>query len=301
MDSVATISSQRLRILHQFRNVFAEFENHYGLSSSVTRAIDDQVQHMMSCAQDNSTVDYNFYCAMEQRVAHIDYMPGQREITPSKREILVKWMAEVVQWFELLDDVLFLSVNYVDQFLTNKAIPTNKLQLLGTTAIFIAAKVIDDADDNGLPLKKIAEMLEIPKLESMRAIIGMERSICETLNFHLLCPTTIDFLRIFNRVDSSDTPQFRTAVRIAEISLVAHTMWNYTTSFLASAIWLASLHITCDDMALALPLKWSQKMTELTNYTADQLRTLTQAVIKWCTEFKSANSTAVIVTHQLKC
>ena len=56
------------------------------------------------------------------------------------RSILIDWVVQVHQRFNLLPETLFLTVNYIDRFLSCKIVSLGKLQLVGATAIFVAAK-----------------------------------------------------------------------------------------------------------------------------------------------------------------
>lgn len=56
------------------------------------------------------------------------------------RVILVDWMVEVVQEYQLSSETLYLAVNYLDRFLScSTFVKQNKLQLIGTAALLIAA------------------------------------------------------------------------------------------------------------------------------------------------------------------
>jgi cyclin A len=54
----------------------------------------------------------------------------QGDITPHMRSILVDWLVEVAQEYRLASDTLFLTVAYVDRFLSLVDVPRNKLQLV---------------------------------------------------------------------------------------------------------------------------------------------------------------------------
>ena len=70
------------------------------------------------------------------------YLFKQTDITRGMRTILVDWMAEIQESFELNHETFYLAVKIVDLYLSRKntVIPKGKLQLIGTTAIFIACK-----------------------------------------------------------------------------------------------------------------------------------------------------------------
>ena len=63
------------------------------------------------------------------------------DITKDMRSILVDWMVEVQENFELNHETLYLSVKVVDAYLDKiTEIRRDKLQLVGVTAMFVACK-----------------------------------------------------------------------------------------------------------------------------------------------------------------
>ena len=69
-----------------------------------------------------------------------DYMKSQPDLTTSMRAILVDWLVEVQENFELNHETLYLAVKMVDIYLGLKTVSREKLQLIGATALFIASK-----------------------------------------------------------------------------------------------------------------------------------------------------------------
>lgn len=70
-----------------------------------------------------------------------DYMGNlQKELTPNMRAILVDWLVEVQENFELNHETLYLAIKLVDFYLSKAKIPRERLQLLGATCLFIACK-----------------------------------------------------------------------------------------------------------------------------------------------------------------
>lgn len=57
------------------------------------------------------------------------------------RAILVDWLVEVQENFELYHETLYLAVKIVDHYLEKNIIERDQLQLLGATAVFIACKI----------------------------------------------------------------------------------------------------------------------------------------------------------------
>lgn len=54
----------------------------------------------------------------------------QTDINPMMRSILVDWLVEVAQEYRLTSDTLFLSVSYIDRYLSQIDVRRNKLQLV---------------------------------------------------------------------------------------------------------------------------------------------------------------------------
>jgi len=58
------------------------------------------------------------------------------------RAILLDWIMEVCEVYHLRRTTYYLSVDYIDRYLTRKpAVPKTQLQLLGVACIFIASKL----------------------------------------------------------------------------------------------------------------------------------------------------------------
>jgi cyclin A len=69
-----------------------------------------------------------------------DYLEKvQKGVTANMRGILVDWLVEVAEEYKLLPDTLYLSISYVDRFLSLDAVNKQKLQLLGVSSMLIAS------------------------------------------------------------------------------------------------------------------------------------------------------------------
>lgn len=68
------------------------------------------------------------------------YMENQPHINERMRSILVDWLVEVHLKFKLVPETLYLTVNIIDRYLALKEVSRPKLQLLGVTALLVAAK-----------------------------------------------------------------------------------------------------------------------------------------------------------------
>ena len=68
-------------------------------------------------------------------------MSTQPKINANMRAILVDWLVEVQENFELYHETLYLAVKIVDHYLEKNNIERDQLQLLGATAVFLACKI----------------------------------------------------------------------------------------------------------------------------------------------------------------
>lgn len=69
-----------------------------------------------------------------------DYLEKiQKDVTANMRGILVDWLVEVAEEYKLLSDTLYLTVSYIDRFLSRNTISRQRLQLLGVSSMLIAS------------------------------------------------------------------------------------------------------------------------------------------------------------------
>ena len=68
------------------------------------------------------------------------YMDKQSELTCDMRAVLVDWLVEVQESFELNHETLYSAVRLVDLYLSHTTVNKENLQLVGTTAMLISSK-----------------------------------------------------------------------------------------------------------------------------------------------------------------
>ncbi|XP_026410083.1 cyclin-A3-2-like [Papaver somniferum] len=64
----------------------------------------------------------------------------QEDITIQMRAILVDRLVKIAQVYEFVEDTLYLTVSYIDKFLSSKSVHRQRLELLGLSCMFVAAK-----------------------------------------------------------------------------------------------------------------------------------------------------------------
>ncbi|KAI3991193.1 hypothetical protein MKX01_022414, partial [Papaver californicum] len=86
---------------------------------------------------------YNYLHSMEiesKRRPIPDYIEKiQKDITATMRGVLVDWLVEVAEEYKLVSDTLYMTVSYIDRYLSSNALNRQKLQLLGVSCMLIAS------------------------------------------------------------------------------------------------------------------------------------------------------------------
>jgi hypothetical protein len=73
-------------------------------------------------------------------MANPNYMDLQTEIEWPMRATLIDWLLQVHMRYHMLPETLWITINIVDRFLSSRIVSLVKLQLVGITAMFVAAK-----------------------------------------------------------------------------------------------------------------------------------------------------------------
>uniref|UniRef100_A0A0K2UNT9 Uncharacterized protein n=2 Tax=Lepeophtheirus salmonis TaxID=72036 RepID=A0A0K2UNT9_LEPSM len=164
---------------------------------------------------------FDYYRSRESQFAVADYMKtgSHPEINESMRSILVDWLVEVQESFELNHETLYTSVKIFDLYLSLEKSPVKKdeLQLIGATACLIACKV-----DERLPPPLDDFVYVCDDAYSREQIIVMERRIIQTVNYDVGYPLSYRFLRRFGRVCKVTMPVLTLARYILEMSLMKY-------------------------------------------------------------------------------
>ncbi|CAI0451645.1 unnamed protein product [Linum tenue] len=160
----------------------------------------------------------------------------QSEVTPNMRGILVDWLVEVAEEYKLLTDTLYLSIAYIDRFLSLNPISKQRLQLLGVSAMMIASKYEEITPPNVEEFCYITDNT-YTKVE----VLKMEADILKFLNFEMGTPTIKSFLRRFNRVAQEDYKTESLQLEfmgcyLAELSLLDYNCVKFLPSLVAASV-----------------------------------------------------------------
>jgi hypothetical protein len=157
------------------------------------------------------------------------YMENQAEIQWSMRSVLMDWLVQVHHRFSLLPETLFLCVNYIDRFLSCKIVSLGKLQLVGATAIFIAAKY---EEINCPSVQEIVYMVDGGY--TIDEILKAERFMLSMLQFELGWPGPMSFLRRISKADDYDLETRTLAKYFLEVTIMDERFVGSPPSYAAA-------------------------------------------------------------------
>lgn len=165
------------------------------------------------------------------------YMKSQPDLTWEMRGILMDWIIQVHSRFRLLPETLFLATNIIDRFLSMRIVSLVKLQLVGITGLFVAAKYEEIMAPSVQNFLKISD-----SGYTEQEILQAEKYILRTLGWDLSYPNPMSWLRRASKADAYDVQTRTMAKFLVEISVVDERLLKCPPSLLsAAALWLARL------------------------------------------------------------
>ncbi|KAK9872228.1 hypothetical protein WA026_017031 [Henosepilachna vigintioctopunctata] len=173
---------------------------------------------------------FNYLKEREKSQIIPDYMPRQVCLNAWMRSLLVDWMVEIQESFELNHETLYLGVKLVDIYLSKLTVDKETLQLVGAAAMFVASKF----DERIPPL--IDDFLYIcDGAYSRKKLIRMELNLLKVCGFDLGISISYRFLRRYARCAKVSMPVLTLARYILEMSLMNYDAVTIRESILASA------------------------------------------------------------------
>ncbi|POR35040.1 G2/mitotic-specific cyclin-4 [Tolypocladium paradoxum] len=238
-----------------------------------TRSLDDIEEEMwdVSMVAEYGEEIFDYLRELENKMLpNPHYMEIQTEIQWSMRSVLMDWLVQVHNRFSLLPETLFLTVNYIDRFLSCKVVSIGKLQLVGATAILVASKY---EEINCPSLEEIVYMVDGGY--SMEEILKAERFMLSMLSFELGWPGPMSFLRRVSKADDYDLDTRTLAKYFLELTIMDERFVATPPSFLA-----AGAH--CLSRLILKKGDWTRQHVHYSGYTWNQLKPLVTMMIECC-------------------
>jgi len=203
--------------------------------------------------------DEIFAHARERELEYLpkcNYMEKQTDISFPMRSILVDWLIEVSEEFELETETTYLACNYVDRFLSYMSVQRAKLQLVGTASMFIASKYEE------IYPKDLAKWVYITDdTYNKRQVLKMEKLILGVLKFSVSVPTAHYFVTHLAKMAGCNDKTTSLAQYLAELTLLDGETY---LCHLPSVIGAAAVALARHTMGFAA---WDPAMAVRTGYS----------------------------------
>ncbi|KAJ7931453.1 cyclin [Mycena leptocephala] len=195
----------------------------------------------------------------EKMMPGADYMTHQNEITWAMRQTLVDWLLQVHLRYHMLPETLWIAVNIVDRFLTHRTVSLIKLQLVGVTAMFIAAKYEEILAPS---VEEFVYMTE--NGYNKEEILKGERIMLQTLEFrvsHYCSPYS--WMRKISKADDYDIQTRTLSKFLTEVTLLDYRFLRVKPSLVAAVGMYCARKM--------LDGTWNEAFVFYSGYTEEQL------------------------------
>ncbi|KAF8753675.1 A B D E cyclin [Rhizoctonia solani] len=205
------------------------------------------------------------------------YMKSQPDLTWEMRGILMDWIIQVHSRFRLLPETLFLACNIIDRFLSMRIVSLVKLQLVGITGLFVAAKYEEIMAPSVQNFLKVSD-----SGYSEQEILQAEKYILRTLGWDLSYPNPMSWLRRASKADAYDVQTRTMAKFLVEISVVEEKLLKCTPSLLSAAsLWLARLVLDREE--------WNANLEHYSGYSEEALLPCANIMLNYIVQPPSAH------------
>ncbi|GAA5956728.1 hypothetical protein JCM8115_000661 [Rhodotorula mucilaginosa] len=158
------------------------------------------------------------------------YMDHQSEIEWSMRTTLIDWLLQVHARYHMLPETLWIAINIVDRFLSNRVVSLLKFQLVGVTAMFVAAKYEE------IMAPSVDEFVYMTEGGySREEILKGERIILQSLEFNIstYC-SPYSWVRRISKADDYDIQTRTLSKFLMEVTLLDHRFLRAKPSMIAA-------------------------------------------------------------------
>ncbi|WOH02199.1 hypothetical protein DCAR_0521588 [Daucus carota subsp. sativus] len=234
------------------RDILAEME-----TSDKIVDLDDKFTDPQMCATMACDIYKHLRASEVKKRPSVDFMEKvQTDITISMRAILVDWLVEVSEEYRLVPDTLYLTVNYIDRYLSGNIMDRQRLQLLGVACMMIASKYEEICPP------QVEEFCYITDNTYFKdEVFEMESAVLNFLKFELTAPTAPSMqLECMSNY-------------LAELSLLEYSMLRYAPSLVAASAIFLTRFILSPSMR-----PWNSTLKHYAQYEPSDLRDCVSAL-----------------------
>lgn len=268
------------------RQIFNELQLVMTKYSRTTLDESDEDTYDVTMVAEYAPEIFNYLHELEHRLSpSANYMDNQDELRWEMRAVLIDWVVQVHQRFNLLPETLFLTVNYIDRFLSRRRVSLSRFQLVGAVALFIAAKY---EEINCPTVQEVAYMAD--NAFNVEDFIKAERFMIDVLEFDMGWPGPMSFLRRTSKADDYDYETRTLAKYFLEITIMDYRFVASQPSWLA-----AGAHYLLRKILNKGP--WTELHVFYSGYTEEQLKPLARIFMDICLQAET-NHKAIYEKYQ---
>jgi len=195
------------------------------------------------------------------------YMETQTHINERMRSILVDWLVEVHQKFKMVPETLYLTINVIDRYLEKSQVSRPRLQLVGVTALLIAAKYEE------IYPPQLHDLLYIcANAYSKTDILKMEEIMLKALNYQITIPSAHAFLVRYLKAAHADKRIVQLSSYLLDGTLQSYNLLHYLPSQLAAAAVLIARRCVGRN-------SWSPTLLRYAHYCEEDILPVAKAVL----------------------
>uniref|UniRef100_A0A1I7V2N7 G2/mitotic-specific cyclin-B3 n=2 Tax=Caenorhabditis tropicalis TaxID=1561998 RepID=A0A1I7V2N7_9PELO len=211
---------------------------------------------------------FDYYRAREVTFRVQKYIHKHPELDIKTRAILIDWMVEIQETFELNHETLYNAVKLTDMYLYNsRNVDKNTIQKLACVAVFIAAKY----DERSPPLVDDLIYLSGDRF-TREEILAMERNLFSTVGYDLGSPLSYRYLRRLGRVCRVDMKSLTMARYILETSLMIYDYAFVSQSRQAAAAFVLAMRMLDKNHKY----EWNPVLEKYSGFTGEEVMPLVE-------------------------
>ncbi|GJW03425.1 G2/mitotic-specific cyclin C13-1-like protein [Tanacetum coccineum] len=256
-----------------------------------THKIVDEVSDPQMCETYVEDI-YDYLRNMEMEVKRrplADYIEKvQKDVTVNMRGVLIDWLVEVSEEYNLLSESLYLTISYIDRYLSLNVLNRQRLQLLGVSSMLIASKYEEISPPNTEDFCDITD-----NTYTKEDVVKMEAEVLKTLKFEMGNPTVKTFIGRFIRTaqEDSDTPNMQLeflSYYLAELSLLEYSCVKFLPSMVAASVTFLARFIL---KRKSHP--WNAALEQLSGYKPSDLKECVQILHDLQSSRRAGNLVAI--------
>jgi G2/mitotic-specific cyclin 1/2 len=169
-----------------------------------------------------------------------NYMARQPEVEWEMRHTLISWLVQLHAQFKMNPETLHLTIHLIDRTMTHKVISVNKLQLVGVSALLVAAKFEEIMAPSVQDLSYFTDFAY-----SGEEIVRAERHLLGIVMYQLGMPSPLQFLKRMIK-GNTDARLWNLCCYFIEMLLLDHRCLQYVPSYLAASALFLTIKVLYD-------------------------------------------------------